>query len=155
MATNCSPTSSNWPTVPARITKLPGPHVLGEELVGVEASHELDPLKVIIEVTELGVSGYQASDWLRAERSINVGLSDHRRIEAQLSLADTDGTAEVLVAALSELSQAATALRSPPDVILPTMADLALETAMLPRDAFFARTGDVPVKQTVGRVCAE
>jgi arginine/lysine/ornithine decarboxylase len=138
-----------------RITKLPGMHVLHDRLIGVEASHELDPLKVIIDLAELGVSGYQAADWLRATHSVDVGLSDHRRIEAQLSIADDAATADVLVTALTSLASAADTFERPPEVALPTAADLELDTVMLPRDAFFARTEDVPVRKAAGRVCAE
>jgi arginine decarboxylase len=38
-----------------RITKIPGLHVLHDELVGAEASHDLDPLKVIVDLTGLGM----------------------------------------------------------------------------------------------------
>jgi arginine/lysine/ornithine decarboxylase len=138
-----------------RITKLPGLHVLHDELIGAEASHELDPLKIIIEVRELGISGYQAADWLRATRSVDVGLSDHRRIETQLSIADDEASADVLVDGLTALSDAAHTFPTPPDVTLPTVGDLELETVLLPRDAFFARTEDVPARSAAGRVCAE
>jgi arginine/lysine/ornithine decarboxylase len=138
-----------------RIAKLPGLRVLHDQLVGAEASHELDPLKIIIDLVELGVSGYQAADWLRATHSIDVGLSDHRRIETQLSIADDAETAGVLVDALSGLCTAARSFEKPPKVALPAADDLELETVMLPRDAFFARTEDVPVAKAEGRICAE
>lgn len=142
-------------SVRRRITALAGLHVLRDELVSAEASHELDLLKVIIDVSELDISGYQAADWLRERRRINVGLSDHRRIEAQLSIADSADTADLLVAGLADLAQAGRALPTPPEVALPTFDDLTLETVVLPRDAFFARTEDVPGKQAAGRICAE
>src|ERR1700683_83607 len=40
------------------IDALPGLHVLHEELLGAEASHDLDPLHVVIDVSRLNVSGY-------------------------------------------------------------------------------------------------
>jgi arginine decarboxylase len=138
-----------------RVTDLPGLHVLHDELIGAEASHELDPLKLIIDLSELGISGYQAADWLRENRAVDVGLSDHRRIEAQLSIADDPATARVLVDALTDLTRAARELPEPPAIDLPSPGDLELDTVMLPRDAFFARTEDVPAKEAVGRVCAE
>ncbi len=67
---------------------MPGLHVLHEELLGAEAAHDLDPLHVVIDVSGLDVSGYYAADWLREHKRIDVGLSDHRRIEATMSLAD-------------------------------------------------------------------
>ena len=37
---------------------------------------------MLVEVSGLGISGYQALDWLRAEKGIGLGMSDHRRVEA-------------------------------------------------------------------------
>lgn len=138
-----------------RIAELPGLRVLRDELIGAEASHELDPLKIIMDVAELGVSGYQAADWLRANRAIDVGLSDHRHIEAQLSIADDAAAGELLVAALTDLTRSADAFATPAEVELPGVSELELEAVMLPREAFFADTEDVPAKQAEGRICAE
>jgi arginine/lysine/ornithine decarboxylase len=142
-------------TVRERIAKLPGLRVLHDELIGVAASHELDPLKIIIDLSELGVSGYQAADWLRATHAIDVGLADHRHIETQLTIADDAVTADVLVDGLTDLAAAADTFPTPPGVALPAAEDLELETVMLPRDAFFARTQDVPAMEATGRICAE
>ncbi|PPK65049.1 ornithine decarboxylase [Actinokineospora auranticolor] len=142
-------------TVRAAIEDIPGPHVLRDELIGVEASHELDPLKILIDVSDLGISGYQAADWLRAHHAIDVGLSDHRRVEAQLSIADTTHTTTILIDGLTALAKTAKALPTPPQVALPDLGDLELDTVMLPRDAFFADTRDVPAREAVGRICAE
>src|SRR6195952_4416692 len=81
----------------ARIAGLPGLHVLEDELLGSEASHDLDRLQVLIDVTGLGISGYQAADWLRSSCRLDVGMSDHRRILATLSMADDEATTDRLV----------------------------------------------------------
>jgi Orn/Lys/Arg decarboxylase, major domain len=58
------------------IDALPGLHVLREEFLGAEASHDLDPLHVVIDVSDLGVTGYDAADWLRGNHRLDMGLSD-------------------------------------------------------------------------------
>jgi arginine/lysine/ornithine decarboxylase len=141
--------------VRSRLAKIPGLRVLRDELLGAEASHELDRLKVLVDLTDLGISGYQAADWLRANAAVDVGLSDHRRIEAQLSIADDATTATVLHDALSGLARVAYRMPEPATVDLPALGELELDTVMLPRDAFFAPTEDVPVAQAAGRICAE
>jgi lysine decarboxylase len=45
---------------------------------------------VVHHVSGLGISGYDAADWLRDHQRVDIGLSDHRRTEATLSLADDD-----------------------------------------------------------------
>jgi arginine decarboxylase len=84
-----------------------------------------------------------------------MGLSDHRRIEATLSLADDDRTAARLMSALGALTKGASDLPRAGRVELPSAAALELEPAMLPRDAFFAPKETVAAAQAVGRICAE
>jgi arginine/lysine/ornithine decarboxylase len=141
--------------VRADIGALPGLRVLRDEFLGAEASHDLDPLHVVIDVSELGVSGYDAADWLREHQRIDMGLSDHRRIDATLSLADDDQTAARLVSALRALIGHAADLPRAEQVLLPSVAELELEPAMLPRDAFFAAKETIAADKAAGRICAE
>lgn len=137
------------------IEALPGLHVPGPELIRAEASHDLDPLHVLIDVAGLGISGYQAADWLRENCRIDVGLNDHRRIEATLSQSDDDQTTGRLLAGLRQLIEAAPQMPEPTPVRLPEPGDLEMETVMLPRDAFFGPVENVPVEEAPGRIAAE
>jgi arginine/lysine/ornithine decarboxylase len=137
------------------IEALPGIHVLEDELLAAESSHDLDRLQILMDLSGLGISGYQAADWLRENCRIDMGLSDHRRIMATMSMADDNASAERLLAALRALIDAAPSLPAPPGVSLPSPRDLELETVALPRDAFFGPREDVPAREAVGRVAAE
>jgi arginine/lysine/ornithine decarboxylase len=139
----------------SRIDQLPGLHVLQDELIRAEASHDLDRLQILITVDGLGISGYQAADWLREHCRLDMGLSDHQRILATLSMADTEETAERLVQALQALIAAAPTLAAPSPIALPDPGGLELETVVLPRDAFFGRIETVSAADAVGRVAAE
>jgi arginine decarboxylase len=137
------------------VDQMEGLHVLEDELVRREASHDHDELQVLIDVTELGISGYQAADWLRKHERIDVGLSDHGRILATVSIADDESTEQRLRAALQALVAAARDLPTPPPVDLPAPRDLELESVTRPRDAFFGPAEAVPVREAVGRIAAE
>jgi arginine decarboxylase len=137
------------------INGLDGLQVMDEELLGQEASHDLDRLHILIDLAELGISGYQAADWLRAHERIDVGLSDHRRILASMSIADDEGTAARLRASLDSLRSATPSLTRPHPVDLPDPEDLELATVERPRDAFFGAAEHVSTRQAVGRVAAE
>src|SRR5256714_4562064 len=141
--------------VRAEIGAVGGLRVLRDEFLDSEASHDLDPLHVVIGVSDLGVSGYDAADWLREHQRIDMGLSDHRRIEATLSVADDDQTAARLVAALRALTEHAADLPPAKPVHLPSAGELQLDPAMLPRDAFFAAKETITADQAAGRLCAE
>jgi arginine/lysine/ornithine decarboxylase len=138
-------------TTRAALADLPGIRVMADEFA--DRSYAYDPLKIVIDVSELGISGYQGADWLREHQRVTVGLSDHRRMVAQLTIADDDRTARTLVKAVAALTEAD--LPRPRRIDLPAPAELELETAMLPRDAFFAETEQVAAADAVGRVSAE
>jgi arginine decarboxylase len=142
-------------SVRERIEKIPDVDVLDEELLGAEASHDLDRLQVLIDVSATGTSGYQARDWLREHCRIDVGLADHRRILATLSFADDQDTADRLVEALQAWRKAAETFDPPPTIDLPSPEELQLENVMLPRDAFFGPTELVAADQAAGRIAAE
>lgn len=138
-----------------QVGERPGLHVLRDELLAEQASHDLDILHVLIDVSELGITGYQAADWVREHHAVDFGMSDHRRIDATLSMADDSGSAARLLAALDALTRAAAGMPRSGTVALPSFADLKIEPVMLPREAFFAPTELVPPEQAVGRVAAE
>jgi arginine/lysine/ornithine decarboxylase len=137
------------------INELPGMHVLEDELVGAEASNDLDRLQIFTDISELGISGYQAADWLREHERIDLHLSDHARITATLSMADDESTSRRLIAALRSLVDAAGDLPKPTPVKIPEPSELELETVNRPRDAFFSQFEDVKAKDAAGRIAAE
>jgi arginine decarboxylase len=100
------------------IDALPGIHVLEDELLAAESSHDLDRMQILMDLSGLGISGYQAADWLREHRHIDMGLSDHRRIMATLSMADDDASATRLMDALKALIVAAPTMPAPAPVAL-------------------------------------
>ncbi|GAA3285571.1 ornithine decarboxylase [Dactylosporangium vinaceum] len=138
-----------------RLGAIGGLRVLHDELVVKEASRELDPMHVVMDLQELGISGYQAADWLREHCLIDVGLSDHRRVEATMSMADDESTADRLVDAMTRLVAAAPGLPRPKPVDLPSPQQFEPEPVILPRDAFFGAAEQVPAAAVAGRVCAE
>jgi arginine decarboxylase len=137
------------------IQALPGLHVLEDELVHAEASHDLDILHIMIDVSELGISGFQATDWLRENCRIDMGTTDHRRTEAVISISDDEETAQRLLGGLRALIEAAPDLPRPPAVVIPDEEDLYLKTVMLPRDAFFGPVEVIPCEEAPGRIAAE
>ncbi|WP_031510182.1 aminotransferase class I/II-fold pyridoxal phosphate-dependent enzyme [Streptomyces megasporus] len=137
------------------IAKTPGLRPLDREVVDEGLAAELDPLKISIDVRELGISGMQAAEWLRADRHIDVGAADTCRINAQITHADDDRTEELLVESLRKLVEGADAIERQPRVRLPEPRALELEQAVLPREAFLGPAERVPAEKAVGRVAAE
>jgi lysine decarboxylase len=137
------------------IELLPDVEVLDDELLGHEASHDLDRLQILMDVSATGTSGYQAADWLREHKQIDVGMADHRRILATMTFADDKATGERLLDALWAWRKAANDFDSPPQMRLPSPKEIELESVQLPRDAFFGKTESVPADKAGGRIAAE
>lgn len=135
--------------------ELPGLRVMGQEFVRSGMAAAIDPLKVVIDLDELGVSGYQAADWLRENERVTLGLSDHRRVVAEFTHADTEDSAAILLGALRGLLRAADILPFARPVTLPTPSEMQLQTAMPPREAFFGPAEQAPVQRAAGRIAAE
>lgn len=137
------------------IELIPDVEVLDDELLGNEASHDLDRLQILMDLSATGTSGYQAADWLRKHRQIDLGMSDHRRVLATMSFADDKQTGERLLDGLWAWRKAANDFESPPPIRLPSPSEIELETVQLPRDAFFGDVETVPAEKAVGCVSAE
>ncbi len=138
------------------IEAMPGLHVHGtEDLCGPGRAFALDPLQVVIDVTALDCTGYQIADWLYEHHRVELHLTDHRRISAQLTFADDEETARILLSALSDLSDHADQLPPARHVDVPDPADLRLPQVLDPRAAYFSAGESVPADRAAGRVVAE
>ncbi|MEU4037744.1 aminotransferase class I/II-fold pyridoxal phosphate-dependent enzyme [Streptomyces collinus] len=138
------------------IEEIDGLHVNDrDDFCGPGRADDFDPLPVIMDVSALDITGYQAADWLRAHRGLDAHLVDHRRISAQITHGDDPETTAELVGALKAMAQAATGMAPGPWVDVPAPDGLRMEQARLPRDAFFGPAEHIPVDEAAGRVAAE
>jgi arginine/lysine/ornithine decarboxylase len=136
--------------------EVPELRVVGtEELARRPGVTGVDPTHVLIETAPVGLTGYQADDWLRDERHIDVELVDHRRIMPLVSFAHGEAEVDRLVAALRDLVDERGDGAGTDVAPLPSRRDLRTEQAMLPRDAFFAPVEAVKPRQAAGRISAE
>ena len=112
----------------------------------------MGPLKLSVDVSDLGITGYQAKQWLQSQWSLAVQLGDARRVVCSLTYADDDAAIERLGDALERLAADPPAPDRPSPMI-PDLEQLNLQQAMSPREAFFAVTEQVG--DPVGRIAAE
>ncbi|WP_461096655.1 aminotransferase class I/II-fold pyridoxal phosphate-dependent enzyme [Streptomyces bullii] len=137
----------------AAAAELPGLWPMGREIVDEGLAADLDPLKLVIDVRELGISGMQAAEWLRTHRHVDVGGSDTCRISASITHADDDTTERVLLDALRALVEHADSIERRPPVRLPEPSALELEQATAQRGVLRtgrARTGRARARRARG-----
>ena len=136
------------------INEIDGLWAFGAEHMGADGMAALDPLKITVQVTGLGLSGFAAEEELR-RRNIACELADARNVLLLLSYADGERETERLFAALRGMAEE----NAPMCISRGAASFLALppipETALVPRDAYFARSEYVDVGAAEGRVAAE
>jgi arginine decarboxylase len=135
------------------INEIPGLSCFGEDILGTEATFDYDPTKVNIHVRHLGITGYDAENWLREHYNIEVELSDMYNILCLITPGDTQENIDTLLNALRELSSQNYNVRPAAELVIkvPKIPQLTLT----PRDAFYGDTELIPFKESADRIIAE
>src|SRR3954467_7740259 len=115
----------------------------------------VDPTHPLIETWPVGLTGFQADDWIRDERQIDIELADHRRIMPLVTFAHGTADADRLVDALRDLVDAKGDPGKHARFDMQTRREIRTRQVMAPRDAFYAPTEMVKARDAVGRVSAE
>ncbi len=136
-----------------QINDIPGLYCFGEDILGTEATFDYDPTKLTVHVRKLDITGYDAEQWLRKEHNIEVEMSDLYNILCLITPGDTEETCNRLVHALRQLSTLHNGSTEGRGVRIKTPKIPYL--SLYPRDAFYADTELVPLKESVGRIIAE
>src|SRR4051812_3072315 len=139
-----------------QIGALPGIRLVGPELDGRPGVAGRDETKIIIDVTGLGISGFQAADWLYEHRRVGAEHHDLHHVMFLVTVADDDVTIDRLLAAMRDLVDAAPELaagRTLPS--LPPVSRLVGDYVMRPRDAFLGTTRRVKLADAAGEIAAE
>jgi lysine decarboxylase len=136
-----------------RINRIGALNCYGHTLVGRAGIAALDPTKLVVDVSALGITGFAARAWLQQHCKINPEFADLRRIVCSITIGDDAQSIAVLAAALSALvnAHAAGAVVPPKQVGLYQHPN----AAMSPRQAGARRAVVVPRCETIGRVAAE
>lgn len=135
------------------INEIPDLYCFGEEILGEEATHDYDATKLTIHVRKLGITGYDAENWLREHCRLEVELSDMYNILCLVTPGDDDSSISILIDALRQMSEALRDDKPVLDVIvkIPEIPHLSLT----PRDAFYGETELIPFRESSGRIIAE
>jgi lysine decarboxylase len=149
------------------IDTLPGLRVFRPDTDERLADHLRDPLRLVVNVSGSGWSGYQVERFLRTEYQVEDEMADWFNVVYVLSPHDDPAARERLIAglrAVTRKSQESRVKSQEPDLRLSTL-DSQLSTsmvqppipplAMAPRAAALGKKGSVPLSSAAGRTCAE
>lgn len=130
--------------------------LLGPELDGRPGVAGRDETKIVIDVTGLGISGFQAADWLYEQRRVGAELHDLHHLSFVVTVADDDAMVDRLVAAMRDLVAAAPRISGGKELpSLPPVSELVGDYVMAPREAFLGTTRRVHLADAAGEIAAE
>lgn len=134
------------------INKVEGLFCFGRERMHGSGAFSLDVTKVTVHVRGLGMSGAEAEHILRHEYKVQCELADAYNVLFLISYADTEEQAGYLLASLRDMAgKYRREQRFAVCVKIPAVPPLR----MLPREAFFASSEEVPFLESTGRIAAE
>jgi arginine decarboxylase len=135
------------------LNNIPGLYCVGKEILGTEATYDYDPTKLIIHINELGMTGSDVEKWLRTERNIEVEMSDLYNVLCIVTPGDTRDSIQALIDAFKALSEQQSNKKAVEkvEIKLPEIPLLAYS----PREAFYAETVTIPLREAADRIIAE
>lgn len=142
----------------AELNAIPGVYVFGRETIGPEGIFDLDVTKLTINVTGLGMTGFDALDLLNERFDVQSEMATLHNVLLLVTLGNDRRDLERVVSAFRTLSEQAAADGRLGTSSLPTglpMPSGVPVAAMTPREAFFAETETIDFLASAGRVCAE
>ena len=139
-----------------QLAAIDGVRVLGDELLGQPGVHDIDPLRIVLDVQGTGASGYAVSAALRETYDVNVELQTHAAVVLVVGMGEDpsalDEIAEEVDAVVRRLAA------EPPEedhALTYDVSSLATELVVSPRDAFLGEAERVPVAEAAGRISCE
>jgi lysine decarboxylase len=136
-----------------RLQRIPGVSVLDARSLGVE---QIDPTKLVVDVHGLAMTGFEVETALRHRFGIQPEMSDLVGVVCLVTIGDTPASIGRLVTAFETLSAERGYEEIAPDLVRSSGAVIAPGMqVMTPREAFFATTREVRLRESVGEVSAE
>ncbi|MEM1280205.1 MAG: arginine decarboxylase, partial [Cyanobacteria bacterium P01_H01_bin.152] len=142
------------------VSQMPGLTVLSpQHLPGVDHDFQLDPTRLVVDFTTLGISGFSADEYLHQQQQVTAELPTLRQLAFILSVGNQPADGDRLVAALAALTSLPA---NPPEADLhvpgqplePTIPAIS-QPPMTPRAAFFATAVAIPLHQAIGEMAAD
>jgi len=137
-----------------RIRNMPGLDVLSYENIDGIGIYDVDELKIVVRVNDLGLSGFEVYDMLCEEYHIQVELAETNVILAVVSVGDDVNSLELLVNALQDISSKYYGQK---EKLLIKAVDVLVKPELLisPKDAYYSQKKSISIDDAKGEICGE
>ncbi|MFU8792726.1 MAG: aminotransferase class I/II-fold pyridoxal phosphate-dependent enzyme [Acholeplasmataceae bacterium] len=136
-----------------RINEIPGLKSLSGAYFTSHGAFDYDQTKIIVKVSDLGITGFDAYNELRDHHNIQLELAETHLILAVLSIGTRQKDLDGLIIGLEQLSKTYAPLNKAP--IMPKIRYTHPESFTRPREAYHAPKKYVTLDEAVNEVAAE
>ncbi len=133
------------------INRIGGFYAFSRELINGDDIFDFDPTKLSVHTRDIGLAGIEVYDKLRDRYDIQIEFGDIGNILAIISVGDTMLNIERLISAMSEIKRLYT--KDPAGML--DHEYIEPHVVCSPQEAFYAEKKQLPLRETLGRVCAE
>ncbi|KAI0981408.1 hypothetical protein GJ496_010325, partial [Pomphorhynchus laevis] len=135
-----------------RINNINGFSVMTDEYLNGDTRFSLDQMKIVIQVNELGFSGFEIYDMLAKEYKIQLELAEAHVTMAVISVGDSKESLDKLVDALMDISNNHYGTKEAVHVKSLLMHNPILKVS--PRQAFYGQSHDMNINDAIGQISA-
>ena len=133
------------------INKLGGLYAFSRELINGDTVFDFDPTKISVHTRDIGLAGIEVYDILRDKYEIQIEFGDIGNILAIVSVGDKILNLERLISALYEIKR----LYSKSSAGMLDHEYIEPVVVCSPQEAFYSNKIQLPLKETLGKICAE
>ena len=133
------------------INKLGGLYAFSRELINGDTVFDFDPTKISVHTRDIGLAGIEVYDILRDRYDIQIEVGDIGNILAIVSVGDKILNIERLISALYEIKR----LYSKSSAGMLDHEYIEPVVVCSPQEAFYSKKIQLPLKETLGKICAE
>ena len=133
------------------INKIDGLYAFSRELINGDDIFDFDPTKISVHTREIGLAGIEVYDILRDKYDIQIEFGDIGNILAIVSVGDRILNIERLISALSEIKRRYA--KDPAGMLNHEYIEPVVVCS--PQEAFYSEKVQLPLRETLGKVCAE
>ena len=135
----------------SEINKLGGYYAFGKEAADGDAFFDFDLTKLSVHTRHIGLTGQGVHDLLRDEYDILPEFGDLSNFLAIISLGDSPDAVDKLVSAMADIKQRYG--KGARELIASEYVDP--QVVMMPTEAFYSSTDQIPLLKAAGRIAAE
>ncbi len=137
----------------SEINRIYGLRCRGKEFLGERGVAGYDPLKILIEIRGLDISGFELMSIMRKEYGIQLEMAGENHMLAMFSAFNTEEEWQALPLSLSDAVSGIASKGEATAMLTPVPPRTVL--AITPREAFFSTQKTVMIKESTGLIAAE